>query len=392
MTIVFDTSASEGQDFAINDFTHAFVVGVGRYGLQRPDGKSPHADAIAPAARSALAMARWLIGERKTLCAPLGSLELLVSDPDYSVGGECTDPFGNVHQVDDPTIDNLQSAFDRWIDRLDLRPGNTALFFAAGHGVFDDQPYLLAEDYGANKRRAFEEMVALRDFFTGMITCAAGKQLFIADCCQEVNSDLLSQLSGTKGVDFVSATADDIKISERAMMYSTTMGTLAAADETGQSHFTKALITALNGEGARRGRDRKWHVSYQSLYDAIPVLAERQTGAPIRIRGVGELTGPLNLLTLETPPKVEVELVTDPNVALMDAEFSVQDRTGAECLTESRPMLAKIRCPLTAQNGYLARAEFHDNTPYRSTKEYFDVEPLMYPVPIPVPSRQDAGE
>ena len=54
-------------------------------------------------------------------------------------------------------------------------------------------------------------------------------------------------------------------------------------------------------------------------------------------------------------------------------------------------MRARVRCSLTAQTGYLARAEFDDNAPYRDTEEYFDVEPLMYPVPIRVPSRQDSG-
>lgn len=171
--------------------THAFIIGVGDYPFAKPDvGTKVELGVVrdlASAADSAKLMCDWLIDNRDKLAAPLGSIEVLISDVDGgatryaprhpALGGE-------IERADSTTV---QSAGKKWLDRIEGDPGSTAFFFACGHGANNGtSPILFLSDL--NQRSggdawAHLNVGSMAMAFRQMPRLAAG--FFFLDACGE---------------------------------------------------------------------------------------------------------------------------------------------------------------------------------------------------------------
>src|SRR5262249_32590911 len=113
--------------------THAFIVGVGRYrhllggGDERP-GIPALAQLTSPPI-SARGLADCLIGALNNPTAPLGSVELLLSEgagkPKYLPPTPGATPI----TIERATSERIRGAFDRWYARCDAHKDNVALFY-----------------------------------------------------------------------------------------------------------------------------------------------------------------------------------------------------------------------------------------------------------------------
>ena len=369
-------STISGLDHHSEPSTHALVVGIGRYAnaqaLPNPIKPNPLIQPV----DSALAIAHWLIKHRDSLLKPLGTVTLLLSDPRLTI----SDSLATRAKL--PTITNLQLAVDAWFDVLNRDNANFGFFFACGHGVFSNgQEYLLAEDYGSRPRDPFENIVALRDFFTTMKTCKASNQVFFADCCQEVVPRMQNELVSLKGYDFGGANASDIKYGERGMMFSTTVTNKAIAGKR-ITPFTEALLKALDSGAAKKILGGSWSVTFQQLTIAVPEIMRRINGNASPLRQDAELSREMEVCRLSDPPDIDVDFRCSPRKALSDAELVVFDRQSRPIHRICKASAPHVCYPVPAGSGYEATVTFPSTSLYRNGQEYFDVEPLMFPVEI----------
>lgn len=242
MTTVLDNKISRPA-------LHAFVIGVGYY-RHLTGGSDPRVPdswdlrQVVEPRLSARAVLDWLTGDyAHPATVPLGSLEVLISlpkDHDQYLG----------HNVDEATLPHVQTAVDRWFTRCDSNPGNVALFYFCGHGMFRDNQYLLLEDFGERMLDPMAKSIDLDRFRDGMALCEADTQIFIADACRTLpweRSKLPGQIWGAS-------------LLERTWGGNTDRNApiLLATDKDGDAYgppgdvtyYTKALLAALRGAGA----------------------------------------------------------------------------------------------------------------------------------------------
>ena len=136
--------------------THAFVIGVGDYPHAKADLGTNEAlryvRDLPSAADGAKLMCDWLLVNRDKLEAPLGSIEVLISDVPGEVGRYIPrDPrlLLPIARADGTTIPPAGNA---WLGRIYQDPGSTAFFYACGHGAsLGTQPTLFHSDLNLNR-------------------------------------------------------------------------------------------------------------------------------------------------------------------------------------------------------------------------------------------------
>ncbi|MGS4989945.1 hypothetical protein ACVDG9_18425 [Roseibium sp. RP-7] len=127
--------------------THAFVVGVGAYPEAKANRGVTEALSNVPdlpsAADSAKLFTDWLLENQDRLGAPLGTLEVLISDPQSPANRY---PW-NRGPIDGATNANVKQSGAEWFQRLVKGDGDVALFYCCGHGASHlQQPVLFLED------------------------------------------------------------------------------------------------------------------------------------------------------------------------------------------------------------------------------------------------------
>jgi Caspase domain len=250
--------------------------------------------------------------------APLASVEALASS---TAGTTINTPTG-AQALCSATRQEIQHAFDAWLARLKAHPDNVGVFYFCGHGVMVSEHYLLAEDFGRNNNRPWENAFDITTTIRAIEREVPGAVYLFIDACREISRDVAMTL-GAKGDEL--ATVDLNKRVVRKSLtaiYATGEGELAFAPPGGEvSRFTSALLCAMTGYcGIMPPAGPTWNVDGETIAAAVRQLLEFDTlinkGNPGMGKQVSEQTvqgSSVPLLRLASAPKVKVWLDLTPS-------------------------------------------------------------------------------
>jgi Caspase domain len=287
--------------------THALIVAVGYY-HHLPGGEGRTAQdtmglsQLTTPPLSAKAVIDWLVNDYKNPAAPLGSIELLVSEPGGFTYG--------TRPVDGATLNNVLAARDCWLPRLNGNADNVAFFYFCGHGVERDTQYLLLEDFGASEADPMAASIDLDRFHDGMTACRADTQIFVADACRQVPWDLIPTY-GDMGTALVRRKLGGNTDRTAPILRAAAQGQSAFGAPGEVTRFTQALLAALRGAGAVEEPDSSdhWVVRYFALAGAVgALLANAPEGTPRQESRTGGEAGDVLLAELAGPPQVSVQV------------------------------------------------------------------------------------
>ena len=230
--------------------THAIVIGIGTYPWGReisetqglPDLKSP--------ARSAAAIADWLIREYHHPDRPLASVALVVSDGEsFTYRNPIT---LEDHVVPCGTAADLQRCVKEWSKRSVVNPRNGTIFYFCGHSISSGQrDCLLSRSFGEDPYQHLAGAFEQASVVNAMRCIGPRHQLFLFDACRRESPDLLA--NGAIATPLLSlrpheSAADPV---ERCTLYSTAEGADAFGDENGISRFAAELLKACKSAAQR---------------------------------------------------------------------------------------------------------------------------------------------
>ncbi|MCK7559377.1 caspase family protein [Chitinophaga sedimenti] len=319
MPVLIDRTTSDPQ-------THILIIGVGGYpylkgGLNfdaaAVKDKFGDLDQLAPATLSAVALYRTVmeIDSRNGWQLPLGSVEVLANGP----GGNDVVIDGDV--CDRPTKKQITGAFHDWWNRCVKNEKNCAIFYYCGHGLQKVDQYLLTEDFMVEREPDSYGAFNLNETYRAFHSRKTGNKLFLIDSCREISVELLTTNFAPAGLsqdDFVGYYGSDSFLQQ-----STSTSQAAFGKEDDATLYTKALISALNGQLATNPGNKGWVLESKQLGLQMDLLIARQyaRGAPQQIceqRFVGSFT----LVKFDGPPMVDVEITIDPEVRHSDTTLS----------------------------------------------------------------------
>jgi hypothetical protein len=189
--------------------THAFIVGCGRYPHL---GVDHSADRRAPAA-GALALAEMLLSNRDKLVAPLGTIEMLLSDPATDAGAtDIGQRLPDVHETNVEAADEMhfRESGEAWVNRV--RPGDSVVFYFSGHGITDRTGGAvgLLEDIKSRRNRPWVQSFGITNLVLALRTLSADGAWVFFDACQEVAAEFADRLWDVKNIDLKEVTLEDL--------------------------------------------------------------------------------------------------------------------------------------------------------------------------------------
>lgn len=307
--------------------THAFIIGVGAY-RHPPGGKSSKRTTpgyglkqLTSPPLSARAFADWLLSEYHHPEAPLGSVELLLSE---QVSTPYQLPDGRDVSVQPATIAAIHGAFQKWFDRCQQYSDNIAIFYFCGHGVMIQGDHiLLAEDFGTSPFQPFANAINFDSFRRGMAQCQIRAQYFFVDACSDV---LLP------GLNIERACANSL-IQPRwtdpdalALVLKASPYGQSAYGQPGQvGLFTQALLCCLQGLACVY-ETGEWVVTTDSLGSVVPRVMNRLyslQGVPHQNPSCSNSLGHQRVHVRQTPPLIPLTIRFDPQHAMADAQLTL---------------------------------------------------------------------
>ncbi|SEM93164.1 caspase family protein [Pseudomonas sp. ok266] len=322
MTLLYSTATGDGPG------THVLAIGVGNY-PHLLGGSGPLAERplglgqLESPPVSLIALLSWLLAPTinprvvglANPQAPLASVAALGSS---NTPISITTPGGN-HLLAAATLTSIQNAFDEWLERVQRHPDNVGVFYFCGHGVMVADHYLLAEDFGADRRRPWENGFNITTTMRALEREVAGALYYFIDACREVPRDMLfTQGSEPAALTPIDLEKESIRRSVTAL-FATGEGQLAFSRPGGNvSRFTSALLGALSGYcGVKEIGSRRWIVDGEILAAAVRKLLDfelinNQGNLPSqtidhRINGRS-----IPLISAQTAPKVKVWIDLSP--------------------------------------------------------------------------------
>jgi hypothetical protein len=257
--------------------THAFIMGCGRY----PYLQANHAaDRRAPVA-GAIALAKMLLDDRDRLVAPLGSLEMLLSDPNVNDGSV---DIGNVLGGDVVTTvveaadeQHFRDRGDDWLGRI--RPGDAVVFYFSGHGIADRQGGAvgLLEDIKSKTNRPWAQSFSASNLSQALQTLHPASAWVFFDGCQEIVAEFADRLWEVKNIDLKEVSLADITgdVCEPLAIAGSRTGHLAwAPADFEPPFFTQVLIKGLSGCCVERTQSHGWAVTGRMLLFGLRQLGE----------------------------------------------------------------------------------------------------------------------
>lgn len=239
--------------------THALVIGVSSYPVLRNPSEW-NLKELQSAAISAVVFAEWLnLVFRTASSSPLRSLRVLLSPSPLE-----TDVLGErLGEAPPATSANVNEAVKAWQADCAAIPGNTAVLFTCGHGVFADEVghNLLLEDL--ERELSLRSSLDLASVKTGLGYLGVEASYVFVDACQvPLTEDVMF------GGGIVMHARRAGKRERRVGAYafeSAVRGTLAYGIKGETSLFTRRLLDVLNADGVERDVEGRWTVSAYSL-------------------------------------------------------------------------------------------------------------------------------
>ena len=337
--------------------THALIIGVNHY-RHLPGGSgppNPEFDLEQPTCSSiaAVAFARWVMEEMNNPRAPLGTVELLTSPPvEFVVSPSLK------RQTLDATMNNVETAFGRWMGRANSNPDNIALFYFCGHGLMKADLNLLLSDFAANPLKPFETAVNISKTYEGMARCAARTQCYFLDCCQQATW-IMSQQTYEPGKVLADPRFGIVHTGDAPKFMATAPSLAAFGVKDGMTVFTTALLDCFARRGTRRKTDGKWVVTTAALSEALGTApTELPVPGGVQIHPTdGCHNGQSVLHELNCAPDIDVSLKCDPHAANALANFHMHASMPPHKPAYDYPVAGPWQFRASA-NHYLAAASF----------------------------------
>ena len=320
--------------------THCLVIGCGRFS-QAPANwarRSPPA--------GARAFAQAMIDRADDLVAPLGTIEMLISDPDEASGWDTAglaishasaDPRLGGTLVDPVRMIEVQAAGRAWLARC--RPRDVLVLYAASHGFADDHAaaYVLLEDVDVGPLSPWHQVLNIHQTTLGLCSMPAETAWVFVDACQEVGNPAASPMGGGVGFALATVTVQQLATCVRRPvgLAACGFGGTARAQVQGQPpDFTRALIKSFDG-GCVEPKERGWRVTAKSLlYDVgkvAQVALDCHGVRPFPFSGAGVDAALLNV----AKPMLPVSLSTNVQAHLRHAtQVNIND-SGSVVLARS---------------------------------------------------------
>ncbi len=316
MTVLLNTAVA-GQPG-----THVLAIGVGKYPHLLDGNEKPAKDPIglgqldSPPV-SLKSFLDWMLAPGgngagfSNYAAPLASVEAVCSAK--AAVTIDTPALGQV-ALEPATRENIQLAFEAWLERMKSHPDNVGVFYFCGHGVMVSDQYLLAEDFGRTAQpwtHAFNISLTIR----AVEREVSGAVFFFIDSCRNVSRGLAVTLGADPQALIGADLKKNVSCKHVTTVYAAGEGQLAFAPIGGRvSRFTSALLCAMSGYcGIKNPGEQTWNVDGDSVASAIRVLLQHDEPGKDKQVSDQSIQGPLiPLLRLGVPPKVMVRLDLAP--------------------------------------------------------------------------------
>jgi hypothetical protein len=266
--------------------TRALVIGAGRY--PHAKGTNPDIPAfqdLSSAGPSVRTFVAKLVRDwRNDLAAPLGTVDVLITDAAYPAGatwsalgvpGEALDGT----RLEAPTLANVNAALTAW---LPADAKDHLLFLCCGHGFWKGERCFVLPDFGANVNNPWTSVIALDSFALGLRQQRPRTQWLFFDCCSDMPEPVLTSL-GAVGDPLIRLTARGLATAQQRFgpvsqfgLASSTIGMQAFGIPNQPSRFCEMLIDALDGAGAVFHQRGTWWIDQYGIVDAVKSYAVRK--------------------------------------------------------------------------------------------------------------------
>lgn len=279
MTLLYDARVA-GQAG-----THVLAVGVGTYpyllgGTRRLANRPLGLKQLASPPVSAKALLDWFLAPVISAAAPgfanakapLASVEGLIS---AAPAARIDTPTGPL-TVAAATRDNIQDAFEAWLERLKAHADNIGVFYFCGHGLMVSEHYLLAEDFGRSNAQPWSQALDITSTMRAVEREVPGTLYYFIDACREISRDVALTLGANPSALLAVDLGKKLIRQSGTTIYATGEGELAFAPPGGSvSRFTSALLCALSGyAGVKAPGAATWDVDGETLATATRKLLE----------------------------------------------------------------------------------------------------------------------
>jgi hypothetical protein len=319
--------------------TRVLIIGAGRYPFAQSETarkpKLKHLESVGPSIRTFLT--KLLCDWSSDLCAPLATIDLLLSEsdsPDGSVWPGLSVP-GEVAtgtRIDEPTLPKVNEALNASLDGATV--DDHFLFLCCGHGFWKTQSFFILSDFGSNERNPWDAVIDLDGFRIGLAQEKPRYQWLFFDCCKDIPDAVLRTLSNI-GTPLIETNAEEIAKANKLGalsqfgLSSAAIGERAFGIPGKPSRFFEMLIDALGGAGAVSRSDGKWWINDRGITDAVRSYALRhpeltdpefyKTAMPIS----NDMPGRLSFRSVVNAPKSRLVVFSSPRTAMRDAELVV---------------------------------------------------------------------
>jgi hypothetical protein len=365
--------------------THIFVVGCGRYLSYRPDGSADREATVAGARE----FIKFFLKHKKDLVAPLGSIEVVLSDPAVKRGQDVLgigkfkgDPRRGNDSVDPATEKFTEEAADRWLDRC--KAGDHLVFYMSSHGVAerDRSAVGLLEDVGSNSRNPWKQSINVTQLAADLPTLEAHGCWVFLDACQEVVTELIGQAHGAQGISLVNV--DVFKVAQASRSFPHPVG-LAGSRFGGKAwapnnakppYFTQALLEAFSC-CVEPVNKLGWAVTGKELLFQIGKVSDAALDRPIlETQPLTAFNIELALLRVEKPEiPVAVRTTTEAHMAGA-LKMSASDENGAVIMRNNSELTWRFKVPADKRS-YCVSATFKPGIPPHPDASFLAVPPVQ---------------
>jgi hypothetical protein len=340
--------------------THVLAIGVGRYPHLLGGGgtlanKPLGLQQLQSPPVSLKALVDWFLAPMiapgaegfMNPSAPLASIEALASAEDVV---SIVTPSGVV-AVERATRQNIQQAFEDWLDRIKSHPENVGVFYFCGHGLMVSDHYLLAEDFGRSNAQPWTHAFDISNTIRAVEREVPGAVYYFIDACREIARDVAMTLGANPNALLAVDLNKKVVRKSVTAVFATGEGERAFAPKGGKvSRFTSALICAMSGfSGIKAPGATTWNVDGESVSTAVRQLLELEALETADKPGTGKQVSEqlvqgssFPLLRLAVAPKVKVSLDLTPSKRRALYELYLESVKGGRVAQTMRDQVFKI--------------------------------------------------